>query len=131
MVVDVANKIIYDIDGTIDLQVWSVWDHKDRGKVFLNPNINPDRVKFIVTGRFESYRKRTLEHLDMLGIHPKILCMNVLNRLDPDYLYRMKAAYLNILEAHVYVDDDPRFKIYMPKYWDGIVIDSTELGRYI
>ena len=110
-----SKKIVYDIDGTIDLGVWSTWDHVDRGKVFLNPNINPDRVKFIITGRFESFRKRTLEHLDMMGVHPKIMCMNLTQRLDPDYLYRMKAAYLNILDAHVYVDDDPRFKIFMPK----------------
>lgn len=126
-----SKKIVYDIDGTCDLGVWSVWDHVDRDKVFLNPNINPNKVKYIITGRFEEMRSRTLEHLDMMGIRPKIMCMNVLRITDPDYMYKMKAAYLNILRAHIYVDDDPRFKFFIPKYWDGIVIDSTELGAYL
>lgn len=126
-----SNRIIYDVDGTIDLGVWSVWDHVDRNRVFLNPNINPHKVKFIVTGRFEEMRSRTLEYLTMMNIHPKIMCMNVLRITNPEYMYEMKANYLRILKADVYVDDDPRFKFFMPKYWDGIVIDSTELGAYL
>lgn len=126
-----SKRIVYDIDGTIDLQVWSVYDHIDRGRVFLNPNVNPHKVKYIVTGRFEEMRARTLEHLDMLGVHPKILCMNVMRITDPKYIYEMKANYLRILKADIYVDDDARFKLFMPKYWDGLVIDSTELGAYI
>lgn len=126
-----SNKIVWDIDGTIDLGVWSTYDHIDRNKVFLNPNVNPSKVKYIITGRFEEMRERTMEHLKMMGVTPKIMFMNVLRRTDPDYLYRMKAGYLNVLCADIYVDDDPRFKIFMPKYWDGVVIDSTELGAYL
>jgi len=126
-----SRKIAFDIDGTVDLGIWSSYDHVDRNMVFLNPNINPKKVKWVITGRVESMRQRTLEHLDMMGIKPYVLCMNPILNYEPNYLYRMKAKYLEMLDISIYVDDDPRFKIFMPKYWDGLVIDSTELGRYI
>jgi hypothetical protein len=126
-----TRKVAFDLDGTLDLGVWSCWDHIDRSMLFLNPNINPNKVKWVITGRHESMRWRTLEHLAMLGIKPFVLCMNPILNYEPQHIYKMKAHYLMMLDIGVYVDDDPRFKIFMPKYWDGIVIDSTELGRYV
>ena len=124
-------KVAFDLDGTLDLGVWGSYDHIDRDKVFLNPNINPHKVKWVITGRVESMRERTLEHLKMMNVEPFALCMNPILNYEPEYLYRMKAKYLEMLDIKVYVDEDPRFKIFMPKYWDGIVIDSTELGAYV
>lgn len=126
-----SRKVCYDIDGTLDLGVWSCYDHIDKNKVFLNPNINPHKVKWIITGRWEMMRSRTLEHLEMLDVRPYVLCMNPILNYEPNYLYRMKAKYLEMLDIDVYVDDDPRFKLFMPTYWDGIVVDSTELGAYV
>lgn len=111
--------------------MWSCYDHIDRGKVFLNPNINPNKVKWVITGRYEAMRQRTLEHLDMLGIKPYVLCMNPILNYDAKYIYKMKAHYLDMLDIKIYVDDDPRWKLFLPKLWDGIVIDSTEVGRYV
>jgi hypothetical protein len=119
------------VDGTLDLGVWSCYDHIDRGLLFLNPNINPKKVKWVITGRCEAMRSRTLEHLKMINVEPFVLCMNPILNYEADYLYKMKAKYLEMLDIKIYVDDDPRFKLFMPKFWDGLVIDSTELGRYL
>jgi len=72
-----------------------------------------------------------MKHLEELGITPKVLFMNPLGLLDFEYMMMMKANYLRILLADIYVDDDPTWKFKMHKYWGGIVIDSTELGRYV
>jgi hypothetical protein len=126
-----GNRIVYDFDGTIDLNPWGAWTHIPTGCRVLNPGINPDKVKYVVTGRPESKRELTVKHLEEVGVYPKVLFMNPLGILDQDYMMMMKAAYLNILKAHVYVDDDPLWKFNFPKYWDGIICDSTELGRYL
>lgn len=126
-----SNRIVYDIDGTVDLQLWSTWDHQPRGKRILNPCINPTRVKYIITGRHEIHRQYTLDGLKGLGITPKVLLMNPLGIMDFDYLLKMKAAYLSILKADVYVDDDPIWAMQLPKHWKGIVCDSTMIGRYL
>ena len=85
----------------------------------------------MITGRPESKRELTMKHLEELGITPKVLFMNPLGLLDFEYMMMMKANYLRILLADIYVDDDPTWKFKMHKYWGGIVIDSTELGRYV
>jgi hypothetical protein len=124
-------RIVYDIDGTIDLELWSAWSHRPDGRFFVNPSVNPSKVKYIVTGRPEHHREYTLRILKQMGITPKVLFMNALGILDQEYVMKMKAAYLNILLADVYVDDDIIWKFKFHKYWDGIIIDSTELGRYV
>ena len=101
------------------------------GRRFMNPSINPSKVKYIITGRPEKYRKYTMNVLKQMGIIPKVMFMNPLGILDQPYVFKMKAAYLNILNADVYVDDDPIWKFKFRKFWDGIIIDSTELGRYV
>lgn len=126
-----SNRIVYDIDGTVDLNLWGTWTHVATGRRFLNPNINPDRVKYVITGRPESKRDITVAHLNELGVKPKVLFMNPLGILDFNYIVQMKAAYLSLLLADVYVDDDPLWALHLPKYWDGIICDSTMVGRYI
>ena len=126
-----SKRIVYDIDGTVDLNLWGTWTHIPTGKRLLNPGVNPEKIKYVITGRPESKRELTLNHLVELGVTPKILFMNPLGILDPSYMMMMKASYLNILKADVYVDDDPIWKFQMHKYWNGIVIDSTELGKYV
>jgi len=66
-----------------------------------------------------------------MGIYPKVLLMNPLGITEPKYLMKLKAACLNILLADVYVDDDYMWKVHFHKYWNGIVCDSTEVGRYV
>lgn len=126
-----SNRIVYDIDGTLDLNLWGAWSHLATGKRFLNPNINPNRVKYIITGRPEIRRELTVTHLNEMGIAPKVLFMNPLGILDFDYIVRMKAAYLSILKADVYVDDDPLWLNKLSNHWDGILCDSTQVGRYL
>jgi len=88
-------------------------------------------VKYVITGRPESKWELTMQHLTELGVTHKVLFMNPLGILDFEYIMMMKANYLRILKAGIYVDDDPIWKFQFHKYWDGIVIDSTELGKYV
>ncbi|MFA5306040.1 MAG: hypothetical protein WC365_01185 [Candidatus Babeliales bacterium] len=124
-------RIVYDIDGTVDLNLWGAWTHQPTGRRFLNPCVNPVKVKYVITGRPETRRELTLAHLKELGVTPKVLLMNPLGITEPKYLYMMKANYLRVLLADVYVDDDPMWTKNLPKYWDGIVCNTTELGRYV
>lgn len=124
-------RICFDIDGTIDLNLWGTWTHLPTGRRLLNPGINPAKVKYVITGRPESKRELTMQHLTELGVTPKVLFMNPLGILDFEYIMMMKACYLRILKADIYVDDDVTWKFKMHKYWDGLVIESSELGRYV
>lgn len=126
-----SNKIAYDLDGTLDVSCWGVWSHDPKHARRLNSNINPNRVKFVVTGRFETVREMTMAHLAEMGIRPLMLLMNPSRTYDAEYLFRMKSQYLDWIDAAVYVDDDPLVQINLPKYWDGIVIGSEQLGAYI
>jgi len=126
-----SKRICFDIDGTLDLNLWGTWTHQPTGSRLLNPGVNPDKVKYVITGRPESKRELTMQHLTELGVKPKVLFMNPLGILDFDYIMMMKACYLRILKADIYVDDDVTWKFKMHKYWDGLVIESSELGRYV
>lgn len=123
-------RIAYDIDGTLVYSIFQEVEPRIRSVPVLNPLIDPDRVKVIVSGRSETTREETLTLLNMLGIYPKTLILNGRDIFDLDYICAFKASALNRINAKIYVDDDPITHMMMRNKWTGKIIYSDML-KYV
>jgi len=101
------KKIAYDLDGTIIISKFkNHWLKKRFNR--LNPKVNIEDIKIIITARNYKDKKITLKTLKRFGMNPdKIkIIYNPLKMWHNTYVVQFKKAFCEIYHIDEYIDND-------------------------
>jgi hypothetical protein len=124
-------KIAWDIDHTLllskkEVQPTTIMVDDDP---YLNPVVigRENEISILVTGRPYIKWRDTHDLLLALGL-TKIqqICLNPVNKFDQHHIATIKSKYLTELGITHYIEDNPKYREVMRRYWDGICIGSDE-----
>lgn len=115
-----TNQTVWDFDGTIALSCFNepCWEIASTlttdirtlaAFAVMNPTINRNDVKYILTARFDDQKHRliTEAQLEQLDLYHKILILNPRTEHTFEGFARFKTDWCNEHRPKYYVDDDP------------------------